>query len=83
MDLLSCWPKWYGRVHVAIWNMIPHCLLWNLWREHTAWTFEGCEKTSHDLTLIFFRTLLECVNAVGLLSGSSLLELIDNCFFAM
>jgi hypothetical protein len=83
LDMLSCWSRLSRRVNGAIWSMIPHCLLWCLWRERNARTFEGCEKSSQDLKLFFFRTLLEWVNVVGLLSCFSLLELIDNCSFAL
>ncbi len=45
--------------------------------------FRGCEKQSHDLKLLFLRTLLQCVNALGLFSCYSLLDLIDSCSYSL
>jgi hypothetical protein len=50
VELSACWSgRFARRGNAAIWCMIPHFLMWGLWRERNAWTFEGCEKTSHDL----------------------------------
>ena len=68
------------RLTNAIRCMIPHCLMWGLWREKNARTFEGCEKPSHYLKLLFLRTLFEWGNALGLFSFYSLLDVIDSCF---
>ena len=67
IDLISCWPRQDGMIQGAVWNIIPHCLFWTLWREQNARTFEGCEKNCHELASIFLNTLLKWVNATGLL----------------
>uniref|UniRef100_A0A2N9GHH3 Uncharacterized protein n=1 Tax=Fagus sylvatica TaxID=28930 RepID=A0A2N9GHH3_FAGSY len=43
LELLACWQGRFGR-HCSseIWNAIPHCLMWCLWSERNARTFEGC-----------------------------------------
>ncbi len=41
MELLFCWPRFPQRVPGNIWNIIPHCLMWILWRERNARIFEG------------------------------------------
>ena len=41
MELLFCWPQFPQRVPGNIWNIIPHCLTWILWRERNARIFEG------------------------------------------
>jgi hypothetical protein len=34
LDLFSCWLGQLGRHdHALVWKMIPHCVLWCLWRE--------------------------------------------------
>ena len=34
--------------------MIPHCLMWVIWRERNARTFEGIERSIHELKLYSF-----------------------------
>jgi hypothetical protein len=49
VDLLTCWQGSWGRHrHIEIWKAIPHCLMWCLWRERNARTFEDCEQNILD-----------------------------------
>ncbi len=57
MGLLFCWPRLSKRAVGSIWCMIPHCIMWSLWRERNARCFEWCEKTIHDLKKLFLYTL--------------------------
>uniref|UniRef100_A0A2N9H7N1 MGS-like domain-containing protein n=1 Tax=Fagus sylvatica TaxID=28930 RepID=A0A2N9H7N1_FAGSY len=41
LQLLACWPRLSRRGNWAIRCMIPDCLVWGLWRERNARTFEG------------------------------------------
>jgi hypothetical protein len=66
---------------IAIWKMVPHWLVWCLWRERNAWHFEDIEQTISDLKLLFFNTLFEWVLGLGIHSIHSLVELIDLCKF--
>lgn len=50
----------------VIWAMIPQCLMWAIWWERNAHTFEGNERSIHDLILLFLQTLLELSNASSL-----------------
>ena len=44
VDLLASWSyKCSRRKSLVIWGMIPHCIMWGVWRERNARTFEGCE----------------------------------------
>ena len=44
VDLLASWSyKCSRRKSLVIWSMIPHCIMWGVWRERNARTFEGCE----------------------------------------
>lgn len=35
--------SWLGKVSRCspIWSMVPYCLIWGIWRERDAQTFEG------------------------------------------
>ena len=37
VGLLACWQGWFGPPwNVHIWIIIPHCLMWCLWRERNC-----------------------------------------------
>ena len=67
--------------NMVVWRMIPHCVMWCLWRERNARHFKDCEKSVEDLKLMFFHTLYEWVYSLGLFSINSIMELIDLCCF--
>ena len=51
VDLLDCWSCNFRRHrNIVIWRIVPHCLLWCIWRERNARSFEGCERS----ILVFF-----------------------------
>jgi hypothetical protein len=33
VDLLLGWRNWFGKHHSSIWNLVPSCLMWSVWRE--------------------------------------------------
>lgn len=51
-----------------IWSMIPHCLMWGIWRERNARTFEENERSIHDLKISSFKL---CLSGHMLLSVST------------
>lgn len=83
-DLLNSWkPGTEGWVDpkVMIQSKILHCLMWRLWRERSAQTFEGREKSVPDLKLILIRSLFEWMNASSLFSFDHMFEILDYCPF--
>ena len=65
----------------VFWRMIPHCLMWVVWRERNTYTFEGNERSIHELKLLFFWTLLDCANVSGVFTFISLPNMLDLCTF--
>lgn len=60
MDLLESWQGKFGRCQsVATSRVIPHCLMWGIWRERNARTFEECETSISNLKLSFLKTKFE------------------------
>ena len=76
-DLLHCWRR-KGLAHL-VWNAIPSCLMWLLWRERNQQAFEDSEWHTVELKLILLRTLMELLAAVSRLSFPSVLAFIDDC----
>jgi hypothetical protein len=80
LELFDCW-QWSMGCHqkLVVWRVIPHCIMWCLWRERNVRTFEGCELNIVGLKLQFYRYLFDWLSATGLFSFSNLLDLIDYC----
>ena len=44
VELLASWPSKFSKDRNGlIWNMVPHCLIWSIWRESNTRIFEGTE----------------------------------------
>jgi hypothetical protein len=84
-QVLQLWTGWQICVgdtrNLVVWRMVPHCVMWCLWRERNARHFEDSERYIVDLKLLFFQTLYEWVNSLGFCSINSITELIDYCSF--
>ena len=60
VGLLACWQSRFGRHwNSHIWIIVPHCLMWCLWRERNNRFFEDFERSIPDLKLFCFRTFLD------------------------
>jgi hypothetical protein len=72
---------WHGSNHhqSIIWNAVPHCLMWSVWRERNSRIFEDSETTIDDLKLRFFRSLFEWMQATNLFSFVSFQDFLDSC----
>ena len=44
-SLVFCWRYWQGKFNSNIWNMVPGCLMWNVWMERNPRSFEAKEKS--------------------------------------
>jgi len=44
-DILFDWRNWFGKNSLNIWNLVPLCLMWILWRQRNKRTFEDMEST--------------------------------------
>ena len=65
LDLLGGWWNWLGRHQSNIWNLIPHCLMWTVWRERNSRTFEDKKKSADQLLGSFVESLFEWSRAWG------------------
>ena len=59
MELLACWSNKFNKLRSKeLWRIIPHCLMWVIWRVRNTHTFDGNERSIHELKLLFFQTFL-------------------------
>ena len=51
--VLELFEAWQGRFawhrHIDVWRLVPHCLIWCIWRERNARSFEGCERSLPEI----------------------------------
>ena len=84
LGLLGCWQGSFGHHrNVYIWSIIPHCLMWCLWRERNSRCFEDIERSIPDLKLLFFRTLRDWLFALQKQSFPSFIDFLDSCNFCI
>ena len=82
VGLLACWQGRFGcHRNGYIWLMVPHCLLWCLWRERNSRCFEDKERPISNLKLFFFSTLMDWLTALRNQSFWSFLNILDSCNF--
>jgi hypothetical protein len=58
-DLLFGWHNWLGKAHSRIWNLIPSCLFWTIWRERNRRVFDDVECTDFQLLEFFSNSLFD------------------------
>ncbi len=80
VDLLTGWNGLLGNSEAGkVWKMIPHCLMWSLWRERNERTFNGMEKSIPAIKFYFLHTLLDWAKASHLAYSSSFSDLVELC----
>ena len=62
LELFEAWQgKFAWHRHIDVWRLVPHCLIWCIWCERNARSFEGCECSLLDIKSFFLNTLwMEC-----------------------
>ena len=80
IGLFACWEGRFGfHCNGYIWKVVPHCLMWCIWKERNSRCFEDNERSMPDLKLLFFKTLLDWFFVWRNQHFSSILDLRDLC----
>ncbi len=72
VEFLFGWSNWFGKHSSNVWNLVPLCLMWTVWREHDCFTFEDMGCYVIQIIEIFIGSLFGWSHAWGLTSVSSL-----------
>ena len=56
---LFAWRNFLGKHYSDVWNMVPACLMWLIWKEQNISTFEDTEKPIDLLKSLLVGTLFE------------------------
>jgi hypothetical protein len=76
VDLLFGWRNWFGKHHSHIWNLIPLCLMWTVWRERNSNTFEDASSSSDQLLGNFVMSLYEWARIWGFTTADTVTEFV-------
>ena len=62
IELFESWQGKFGRHrNIDFWRLVPHFLMWCIWRERNACFFEGRERSLLEIKSFFLHTpCLEC-----------------------
>jgi hypothetical protein len=81
-DLLYYWNGRLGRSEAGkIWRAMPHCIMWCIWHERNARTFNGEESSIPVLKFLVLQTLYEWLRASNLITSASLSDMLSLCYF--
>ena len=80
-EVLLGWSNWFGKRSSSVWNLIPSCLMWTIWRERNKRTFENQETSMAKLIELFFNTLYDWSRAWGLTTSPSVGEFLASLAF--
>ena len=70
-----------GHWSIDLWRVVPHCVLWCIWRERNSRCFEGKEQSISEFKSLLLHTLLEWSSSFNLFPCSNFLEMLDLCNF--
>ena len=80
VGLFACWQGRFGHhSNGDIWMVVPHCLLWCIWKERNSRCFEDIKHSMPDIKLLFFRTLLGWFSVWRNHPFSFILDFLDFC----
>jgi hypothetical protein len=77
-DLLFGWHNWFGKHHSHIWNLIPLCLMWTVWRERNLRTFEDLSTPPDQLLGTFVTSLFDWSRIWGFTTAVTVTEFVDS-----
>uniref|UniRef100_A0A2N9G1S1 Reverse transcriptase domain-containing protein n=1 Tax=Fagus sylvatica TaxID=28930 RepID=A0A2N9G1S1_FAGSY len=77
-DLLFGWHNWFGKHHSHIWNLIPLCLMWTVWRERNLRTFEDLSSSPDQLLGTFVTSLFDWSRIWGFTTAVTVTEFVDS-----
>jgi hypothetical protein len=73
-DLVFSWWNGLGRHSSDIWNLVPLCLMWIVWKERNRRTFEDLSSSDSQFLDCFPITLFDWSRAWGFTTSSNVVD---------
>jgi exonuclease III len=80
-ELLFGWWNWFGKRSSGVWNLIPSCLMWTIWRERNNRIFEDQENSVAKIIEAFFGSLYDWSRVWGYTSSPSVGDFLASLMF--
>lgn len=78
IDLFVGWRNWLGKYSLNIWNLVPYCVMWVIWRERKSHILKDMKLAGDQLLALFVGTLFDWSHSWGFTSRESILQLLDS-----
>jgi hypothetical protein len=78
VDLFFGWKNEFGKHSYDVWNLVPLCLMWTLWRERNWHTFEDLENLEGCLIELFATSLFDWFRVWGFTTSHSIADFIES-----
>ena len=78
LDHVAGWRNWFGKHYSEVWNLVPACVMWSLWRERNNRTFEDVELSTTKLIESCMGSLFEWSRGWGFSTASSVGGFLDS-----
>ena len=75
-DLLFSWRNWLGKHSSSVWNLVPACLMWTIWKERNRRFFENLECSDNQILETFVTTLFQWSRIWAFTSCTSIVSFI-------
>ena len=79
-DLLFSWWNGLGRHSSDIWNIVPVCLMWTIWKERNQRTFEDVSILDRQILEGFILNLFDWSRVWGFSNSTSISDFISSLF---
>jgi hypothetical protein len=79
-NLLMCWRGQHGNIlGKEVWQIVPLCLMWIIWRKWNARCFEDQERSTEELKKLLIQTLFHWSNACSVPKMSTMTQFLSLC----
>ena len=65
VDLLFRWRNWFGKHESGVWNLVPLCLMWTIWKERNSQIFEDKANSMDQIKGAFVNALFDWLGCRG------------------
>ena len=80
VSLLFAWENFLGLHYSLIWNMVPACLMWLIWKERNTCNFEDVEKSAEFLKSLLVGSLFGWSRIWGFTQCISVFDFVQSIF---
>ena len=78
VDSLFRWRNRFGKHMSGVWNLVPLCLMWTIWKERNSRIFEDKASSMDQLMGSFVNELFDWSRIWGLTTATIVTDFVDS-----